>query len=147
MPKDPAKPDGATIDTVLFLPLQPSHESEEIGPDLTCILPILAGACGIVNEVQCTLTLGEGVGQFLRLSFSELHGAFFAAMPLYCLKCLRDDQLLRNQLINSSLLQGTCEIKACDQYGRSPQVPAFSVHESFLFPPRLVMSPSPLCAL
>ena len=66
MPKDTTEPDGAlegtTVTVVLLQPLQPSYESEEVGPDLTCILTVLAGACGIVNEVEGTITSSEGVG-------------------------------------------------------------------------------------
>lgn len=50
-----------------LLPFQPSYESEEVGPDLTCILPVLAGACGIVNEVEGILAASEGVREFARL--------------------------------------------------------------------------------
>lgn len=52
MPEDPAEPDGAlegtTVTMALFLPLQLSYESEEIGPDLTHTPLVLTGACGIV---------------------------------------------------------------------------------------------------
>lgn len=66
MPKDPAEPDealeGTTVTVVLFLPLQPSPESEEVGPDLPRILPVLASTCGIVNKVKGVLTSSERVG-------------------------------------------------------------------------------------
>lgn len=51
--------EGTTVMVVLLLLLHPSYESEEIGPDLTCILPALAGACGIVKEVEGTFTSSE----------------------------------------------------------------------------------------
>ena len=50
--------EGATVMVVLLLRLLPSYESEETGPDLTCILPALA-ACGIIKEVEDTLTSSE----------------------------------------------------------------------------------------
>ena len=51
--------EGATVMVVLLLRLLPSYESEETGPDLTCILPALAAACGIIKEVEDTLTSSE----------------------------------------------------------------------------------------
>lgn len=56
MSKDLAELDGAlkgtTVMEVLFLPLQPSFESEKIGPDLPCFLLVPARACHIVNKVE-----------------------------------------------------------------------------------------------
>lgn len=47
MGEDPAEPDGGlektTVTVALFLLLWPSYESEEVGPDLVCILPVLTG--------------------------------------------------------------------------------------------------------
>lgn len=51
--------EGTTVMVVLLLLLHPSYESEEIGPDLTCILPALAAACGIIKEVEGMLTSSE----------------------------------------------------------------------------------------
>lgn len=51
MCENPAEPDGGsegtTVTVALSLLLWPSYESEEVGPDLACILPVLTGACGI----------------------------------------------------------------------------------------------------
>lgn len=55
---------------VLFLPRQPGYEPEEVGPDLTCILPVLTGACGTANKVGGTLTSREAVGIVLQAPVS-----------------------------------------------------------------------------
>lgn len=61
MPKDSAEThgalEGATVMVVLFLPLQPSYESEKVGPDLPWILPVHAGTCHIVKKVEGLPTL------------------------------------------------------------------------------------------
>lgn len=71
VPTDPAGPDGGlegtTVTMVLFLPLQPGYESEEVGPDLACIPPVITGARGIANKAGDTLTSREVVGKFYRL--------------------------------------------------------------------------------
>ena len=89
--------EGTTEIVVRLLLRHPSYESEETGPDLTCILPALAAACGIIKEVEDTLTSSELGAWFSRLP--DLWAAWASLQPcfLYYLKT----SLLENHLINS----------------------------------------------
>ena len=49
--------EGSPVMVVLFLPLQPSYESEKVGPDLPCNLTVPAGTCHIVNKVEEMMVL------------------------------------------------------------------------------------------
>lgn len=77
---------------VLFLPLQPSQESEKVGTDLhpasSCC------ACHIVNKVEGMPTSKEAVGEFSRLPCLRA-----AKTPLHSpclLDCLKKTSLLEN---------------------------------------------------
>lgn len=72
---------------VLFLPRPPGYESEEVGADLTCVLPVLTGACSIANEVGGTLTSREAVGIVLQAPVSlACENHYLQSRPLCCLR-------------------------------------------------------------